>query len=380
LRLLFVAHCFPPKNRPLSKVGGMQRVGIDLLAALQRRDDLEIDTLILRTAGIGMAIKAVPFYSFALSRIFQLCRSGRVDAVLFSAMASGWMSVFVKPFLARTVPMATICHGHDVIMDVAPYQLLVRRMFATLDAVFPVSGATGARVLERGLPAERLHVINNGIDISRYPEPPRRDERRAILARTFPAAAAALPPDVLVLCTTGRQIRRKGHAWFVDNVMPLLPPHVHFWLAGDGPEAPAIEAAAVRHRLGNRVRRLGLLSDAQVAELYRGADLFVMPNVPVEGDIEGFGVVLLEAGLNGMTSVAARLEGIEDAVTHGVNGFLVENRDARGFAAEIMRLDQDRDRLFALGQAAARFTRQRFSWDGIAARYVEVLREVASTS
>jgi phosphatidyl-myo-inositol dimannoside synthase len=278
------------------------------------------------------------------------------------------------------VPMATICHGHDVIMDVAPYQLLVRRMFATLDAVFPVSRATGARVLERGLPAERLHVINNGIDLSRYPEPPRRDERRAILARTFPAHAAQLPPDALVLCTTGRQIRRKGHAWFVDNVMPLLPPHVHFWLAGEGPEGPAIDAAAVRHRLGSRVRRLGLLTDAEVANLYRGGDLFVMPNVPVEGDIEGFGVVLLEAGLNGMASVAARLEGIEDAVTHGANGILVENRDAQGFAVEIMRLDRDRDRLFNLGQAASRFTRQHFSWDGIAARYVEVLREVASTS
>jgi phosphatidyl-myo-inositol dimannoside synthase len=380
LRLLFVAHCFPPKNRPLSKVGGMQRVGIDLLAALKRRDDLEIDTLILHTAGVGMAIKAVPFYSFALTRILKLCRSGRVDAVLFSAMASGWMSVLIKPLLARNVPMATICHGHDVIMDVAPYQLLVRRMFATLDAVFPVSRATGARVLERGLPAERLHVINNGIDLARYPAPPRREERRAILARTFPEAAAALQPEALVLCTTGRQIRRKGHAWFVDNVMPLLPAHIHFWLAGDGPEGPAIEAAAARHGLGGRVRRLGLLSDEQVANLYRGADLFVMPNIAVEGDIEGFGVVLLEAGLNGMTSIAARLEGIEDAVTHGANGFLVESRDAQGFAAEIVRLDRDRDRLFALGQAASQFTRQRFCWNEIAARYVEVLRAVASTS
>jgi phosphatidyl-myo-inositol dimannoside synthase len=184
----------------------------------------------------------------------------------------------------------------------------------------------------------------------------------------------------LVLCTTGRQIRRKGHAWFVDNVMPLLPAHVHFWLAGDGPEGPAIEAAAARHGLGGRVRRLGLLSDEQVANLYRGADLFVMPNIAVEGDIEGFGVVLLEAGLNGMTSIAARLEGIEDAVTHGANGFLVESRDWQGFAAEIVRLDRDRDRLFALGQAASQFTRQRFCWNEIAARYVEVLRAVASTS
>jgi phosphatidyl-myo-inositol dimannoside synthase len=358
----------------------MQRVGIDLLEALKRRNDLELDTLILRTAGFGMVIKAVPFYSFALTRIFNLCRSGQVDAVLFSAMASGWMSVFIKPLLGRSVPMAAICHGHDVIMDYAPYQLLVRRVFATLDAVFPVSRATGERALERGLSPSRLHVINNGIEPTRFAEPPARGERRAILAQAFPREAAGLKADALVLCTTGRQIRRKGHAWFVDNVMPLLPPHVHFWLAGDGPEGPAITAAATRHGLGQRVQRLGLLSDEQVSNLYRGGDLFIMPNVPVEGDIEGFGVVLLEAGLNGMTSVAARLDGIEDAVTHGANGFLVECRDAQGFAAEIMRLDTDRDRLFELGQAAAQFTRAQFSWDGIAERYVEVLKEAIGNS
>jgi glycosyltransferase involved in cell wall biosynthesis len=58
----------------------------------------------------------------------------------------------------------------------------------------------------------------------------------------------------------------------------------------------------------------------------------------------------------------------------------VECRDAQGFAAEIMRLDTDRDRLFELGQAAAQFTRAQFSWDGIAERYVEVLKEAISNS
>ena len=106
--------------------------------------------------------------------------------------------------------MATICHGHDVIMDVAPYQILVRRMFSTLDAVFPVSRATGEQVLERGLPAGRLHVINNGIDLGRYPEPPPRQARRAILSATFPQEAAGLPADALVLCTTGRQFAARG--------------------------------------------------------------------------------------------------------------------------------------------------------------------------
>ena len=358
----------------------MQRVGIDLLNALQRRGDIQVESLILRAAGLGMVAKAVPFYSYALMKIWRLCQDGQVDAVLFSGMPSAWMAVFIKPALARPVPMATICHGHDVIMDVAPYQWLVRNMFKTLDAVFPVSQATGDAVLQRGLDPSRLHVINNGIDITRYGEAPDPGSRRAILAATFPLLAAELPANALLLCTTGRQIRRKGHEWFVDKVMPRLPPHIHFWLAGDGPEGSAIDDAIQRHKLETRVRRLGLLSEDKIAGLYRGGDLFIMPNIAVKGDIEGFGVVLLEAGLNGMPAVAVRLEGIADAVTDGRNGVLVQSGNPDSFINAIKELDEDRERLTRLGLSAADFTRERFSWDGIAGRYVAVLEELASTS
>lgn len=358
----------------------MQRVGMDLLEALVARDDIVVEPLILRAAGLGMVVKAVPFYTYALIRIFLRCRSGEIDAVLFSAMASAWMAVLIKPLLRRDVPMATIAHGHDVIMDVAPYQVLVRWMYRTLDAVFPVSRATGEAVLDRGLPPQRLHVINNGIDVDRFGPPPDPSLRKSILRAAFPAEAERLPEGALSLCITGRQVRRKGHAWFIANVMPRLPSHVHLWLGGDGPEASAIAAACDTLQAPQRVHRLGLLTEAQIRELYRGADLFVMPNVKVEGDIEGFGIVILEASLNGMPAVGANLQGIRDAITDGENGVLVEPHDAEGFAAAILAFDRDRARLAALGSNAARFVREKFSWTGVAERYVEVLRALAKTS
>src|SRR5690625_7613993 len=70
---------------------------------------------------------------------------------------------------------------------------------------------------------------------------------------------------------------------------------------------------------------LGRLSEVDLSRLYRGADLFVMPNIPVEGDMEGFGVVMLEAGLSGLPVVASSLEGILDVVEEGNNGHLIES-------------------------------------------------------
>ena len=80
------------------------------------------------------------------------------------------------------------------------------------------------------------------------------------------------------------------------------------------------------------MRVLGQVSEALLVTLFQGSDLFVMPNIPVAGDLEGFGVVMLEAGLCGLPIVAAELEGIRDVVREGENGVLVSPGDAVAFA------------------------------------------------
>jgi phosphatidyl-myo-inositol dimannoside synthase len=111
--------------------------------------------------------------------------------------------------------------------------------------------------------------------------------------------------------------------------------------------------------------------------LFRGADLFVMPNIPVPGDIEGFGVVMLEAGASGLPVIAANLEGIRDVVTPRENGELVSSGDAPSFADTILRLHADRSALAEFSHRAECYTRAHFGWDAVAERHVQVLREAA---
>ncbi len=162
--------------------------------------------------------------------------------------------------------------------------------------------------------------------------------------------------------------------------MPRLPAHVHYWLAGDGPDASAIEAAIERHRLQERVRRLGRVPDDVLHQLYRAADLFIMPNRPVPGDMEGFGVVMLEAALCGAPVLAARLEGIQDVVAEGENGHLIESGDADGFVRWILHYDRDRTALRTLSERAAAYVRAHFSWEVVADRYVQTLRVICSAT
>jgi len=169
-------------------------------------------------------------------------------------------------------------------------------------------------------------------------------------------------------------VKRKGTAWFVDAVMPQLPNDVHYWIAGDGPQSSAIREAIARHDLSPRVRHLGRVSHDTLARLYRGADLFVMPNVPVENDMEGFGIVLLEAGQCGTPAIASRLGGIRDVITEGANGHLVAPEDPGAFVEAIEEYRDAPASLDEAAQRARRHTETTFGWSAVGDTYLSALR------
>jgi len=93
----------------------------------------------------------------------------------------------------------------------------------------------------------------------------------------------------------------------------------------------------------------------------RGADISVMPNIRVRGDMEGFGLVAVESACSGALVIAAALEGIRDAVIDGETGILVEPERAEGYVEVIRELARDRDRLTTLAARYQRQARERFS-------------------
>ncbi len=363
----------------------MQRVATELHEALLRHPGVELDDLLLQTSWRKTHLRTVPFCLRVVRQALKRARAQSIDGVLFSSMVTAATAPLLRRSLAdKGIPMAAIVHGRDVTLPVPFYQSwVVPRIFSALDAVLPVSRATGHACQMRGLPEPRCHVVPNGVDTGRFSPPEDRATARRLL-RHVPGSNNSenhlgentLPTDALLLCSVGRQVPRKGFAWFVDNVMPRLPQHVHYWMAGDGPEAGAIEEAAWRNGLERRVRRLGRISEEALKRLYQGSDLFIMPNLPNDGDMEGFGVVMLEAGLCGLPALAARLEGIRDVIEEGKNGHLVGFGKASEYARLIRRYDRDRESLRSLSARAEEFTRSSYAWEAVADEYVEALKNV----
>lgn len=379
MRVLFVSHSVPPKGRPLENLGGMQRVALKLHEALEERDDgdatLDYEALVLRSSWRWIHFRTPIFLLSVLWRLFRAARRDTVDVVLFSSMVTAALAVPLRGVLQRHgVRTAAIVHGLDVTTPFPPYQWFVPRVFDALDAVFPVSRATKQACRERGAGAEQLCVIPNGIDVERFHRPNDRTNARMRLGQGLEVSPPPPPPDAFLLCSVGRHVKRKGFHWFVDTVMPRLPENVHYWIAGDGPHTDAIQDAIESHRLHPRVRLLGRISNDNLARLYRGSDLFIMPNVPVQGDMEGFGVVLLEAAQCGTPAVASRLEGIQDVISEGENGHLVTPEAPEAFVAAIRRYYDNPEQLAPAARRAATYTTNRFGWASVADTYCSALR------
>ncbi len=360
----------------------MQRVGIDLLQQLEAHPEVVVETVILRSERQNEILGFPPFLVRAFTTARSMMKQGEVDAVLFSAMPSAMLASILADTSEKTrVPLAAISHGHDVIAAAGVYQWLVARVLARIDAVLPVSHATGQQCVERGLPQDRLFVTPNGIETDRFGDSfpglvTSRQDRRKVLADAFPDLAEKIGPSDLLLCSVGRQVKRKGHEWFIRHVMPQLNSNVHLVLGGKGPQSESIARASAETGLNARVHLLGLVAEEKLASLYSGGDLFIMPNIPIDGDMEGFGVVMLEAGLCGMPSIASRIEGIQDVITDGVNGHCTDALNANGFADIINLYAETPSSLDKMSETARSHTIEKFSWPAVCEQIVTTLKTV----
>ncbi len=375
MRLLFVSHSLPPDGRNLENVGGMQRVAIDLHDSLIAHSGITASTLVLRAPWKQSGYRTPLFLAQAVRRIRRLAERGEIDAVLFSSIVSASVVVPLRKVLKRRgVFTASIVNGLDATTTTWPYPHLVKKIFDSVDLVLPISNATAAACHARGLSVGKTRVVSLGIRPNRFSGSIDRGSARDLLVEEI----QSLQPDAksgLILASVGRLVPRKGIEWFVTNVMPSLPPDVHLVVAGEGPERAKIEAAISRLALSSRVTLLGRITDEELEVVYRGSDLFVMPNVPVANDMEGFGLVMLEANLCGLPVIASNIEGIADVITNGENGNLVESGDPGGFRETITRYYNDTDLLHASSARAQLHSALKFGWNAVTDRYIEVIRE-----
>jgi phosphatidylinositol alpha-1,6-mannosyltransferase len=353
-RVLFVTRKFPPS------VGGMETLAAGVWRTVQAAQP---DALLISHGDSNAQLAR--WLPAAIVRTIVILARRRADVVL---CGDALMYTLLVPVLRLfRVRHATMVMGKDLTFDNRLYRAVVRPLVRRAPMVIAISEATAAKARAFGVPADRVTVVRLGVDAPAVTPQARAGARASIVA------ARGLAPDSLLVLTLGRLVRRKGVLWFVENVLPKLPANVVYLVAGDGQDMPLLRAAVTRLGLTHRVLLLGQVDDAERELLMRGSDLFVQPNVRVPGDMEGFGLVVVEAAMRGTPVVAAALEGILDAVVDGRTGTLLPPEDIATWVAALTELAAARAQLPEIGARFQVAASERYGEAEMGARLVALL-------
>ncbi len=292
--------------------------------------------------------------------------------------------------LKRTVTL----HGLDVVFPGIIYQKIILPKFNRFNLVFAVSNATANACRIRGIESEKVVVVNNGVSNAAKCIKSNFDVSSFLLAQ--------YQVDIKhtkLLVAIGRPVKRKGFSWFIKNVMPKLNDDFILLLIGPVPKEGGILNRIVnnmpfilrnkielflgaasdegelkgllKNKLNSRnVFRLGKLPIEQMDAILGIAYAFVMPNIEIEGDMEGFGLVCIEAALKGTRVIASASGGITDAITHGKNGILLPPGHIASWIHYLNLKSDDKDSICLPTADVIKFTTNRFSWEKMCNEYL----------
>ncbi len=269
-------------------------------------------------------------------------------------------------------PVIALTHGHEAGFAAIGMGWLMRRATRELDAVTTISDHT-QRALEPHLRADRVRRVPPGVDVGAFrPDVDGRRMRRAW----------GVPEDAPVVGCVSRLVRRKGQDTLLEAWPSVRAQVGGAWLvlAGSGP---------AQRRLRRRVEALGpaphvvlpgRIDWSDLPATYAAFDVFAMPCRTRLGglDVEGLGIVYLEAQASGVPVVAGRSGGAPETVLQGRTGWVVDGRDPGAVGRAVAGLLADEDRRRELGSRARTWTTERWSWEAVAARFRVLLEEVAA--
>ncbi|ORA08181.1 alpha-(1-2)-phosphatidylinositol mannosyltransferase [Mycobacterium asiaticum DSM 44297] len=302
------------------------------------------------------------------SRMRRLIADGGIDTVWFGAAAPlALLAPRARQAGARRVLAST--HGHEVGWSMLPVaRSVLRRIGDDTDVVTFVSRYTRSRFAPAFGPASALEYLPPGVDSDRFrPDPVARAELRE---------RYGLGERPTVVCVS-RLVPRKGQDMLI-RALPTIRRRVDgaaLVIVGGGPYLDSLRKVARDCGVADQVTFTGGVPGDELPAHHAMADVFAMP-CRTRGaglDVEGLGIVFLEASAAGVPVVAGRSGGAPEAVQHDKTGLVVDGNSVDQIADAVSGLLADRDRAAAMGAAGRDWVRKEWRWDTLAARLADLL-------
>ena len=301
-------------------------------------------------------------------RMRRLIAERDVDTVWFGAAAPlALLAPLARAAGARRVIAST--HGHEVGWSMLPLaRTALRRIGNDTDVVTYISSYTRRRFASAFGRDAALEHVPPGVDVERFA--PNEVARAELRARY------GLGDRPVVVCVS-RLVPRKGQ----DMLIRALPtirdrvPGAALVIVGGGPYRTSLQRLAHSFGVAEHVVFTGSVPADELAAHHTIADVFAMP-CRTRGaglDVEGLGIVFLEASASGVPVVAGRSGGAPETVIEGVTGRTVDGTDVDDVTRSVVEVLRDRDAAAAMGAAGREFVTTEWRWDDLAARLAHLL-------
>ncbi|SMO32244.1 glycosyltransferase family 4 protein [Gracilimonas mengyeensis] len=240
-----------------------------------------------------------------------------------------------------------------------------QKMLSKADYFFPVSEFTAGLLQNEGILSEQIQVVTNGTDPEEF-YPLKSDDLKKELGIE----------NRKILLTITRLVSRKG----IDTVLKAMPiivedhPELLYMIVGEGEQRPQLEQLVDELNLHDHVHFTGKIPHTKLNGYYNSCDVFVMPSKTELPDVEGFGLVFLEANACGKPVIGSYSGGIPSAIIHEETGLMVEQENPKELAAAVNHLLNNPDLAEKLGQQGRQRVVEEANWNRAAERIIKLMR------
>ena len=318
--VLIIASEFPPGpggigNHAFSMAKSLERKGFNVTVVASgdyvdkqsiKNFDSKQSFKIVRYSDAKLGLK----YILRIKTVFENLKPN----VILSGKFSLWMARLIKTFKG-SVNVISILHGTEVNLPNKMLRKFTHKSIDAADHIVAVSNYTKSLLPNHILAKRTVHIIPNGIDLE---ELPAFHKKKELIGN----------PKIL---TVGNVTPRKGQHRVINALPDILKayPNAHYHIVGLPTHKRDFYNLAKELGVENAVTFHGRAESCEdVCSFYYSADIFaILSENQANGDCEGFGIVILEAGYFGLPSIGATGCGIEDAIDSGYNGFLVDGNN-----------------------------------------------------
>jgi len=386
MEVIFISHKYPPS------IGGMQKQSFELIKGYASYDKAH-------KIVPGSNESKVSFFWNLRSQVQKLIDDHpNVKLIHCNDGVCGFLAL--QLLRGIEIPVVVTFHGLDLLWPNRLYQNWLKSGgLQRYAGIIGVSEFTAQEAIKRGADANKVSVVLNGVDDPDWSIDKVRPE-----IRNYIQDLSLLKKKLIV--SIGRPVKRKGFNWFIQRVLPLLHDEAHYIIIGPkakrgkfhelirkvtpkallnqvdlfwGSNSAQNKLEALQNH-GSYNKRFDWLDDLNYHELQyvlSEATLSVMPNISVDGDAEGFGLVSLEANMLGTYVIASDVDGIPSAVRDTYNGSLLPSGEEKIWVQKINQfLFLSPEELSKIEKEAKHYVQRTFSWSKMAEEYAQFFERI----